>query len=163
MISDPSIKRRPCGNSISLTLLLLICSIPSSHSFTASSRQTPSIVTTINNPSSSSTSLQSSLIDNAESYDPQESLTESQIASTANELLLSSSSNHNVIELPTEISNSFMQYALSIILGRALPDARDGLKPVHRRILFAMNGLGLSPGGSYRKCARVVGEVLGKL
>jgi DNA gyrase subunit A len=56
-----------------------------------------------------------------------------------------------------------MQYALSIILGRALPDARDGLKPVHRRILFAMNGLGLSPGGSYRKCARVVGEVLGKL
>jgi len=55
-----------------------------------------------------------------------------------------------------------MQYALSIILGRALPDARDGLKPVHRRILFAMNGLNLGPGGSYRKCARVVGEVLGK-
>ena len=55
-----------------------------------------------------------------------------------------------------------MQYALSIILGRALPDARDGLKPVHRRILFAMNGLSLGPGGSYRKCARVVGEVLGK-
>jgi DNA gyrase subunit A len=55
-----------------------------------------------------------------------------------------------------------MQYALSIILGRALPDARDGLKPVHRRILYAMNGLGLSPNSSYRKCARVVGEVLGK-
>ena len=55
-----------------------------------------------------------------------------------------------------------MQYALSIILGRALPDARDGLKPVHRRILYAMNGLGLSPASSYRKCARVVGEVLGK-
>ena len=56
-----------------------------------------------------------------------------------------------------------MQYALSIILGRALPDARDGMKPVHRRILYAMNGLGLGPGGSHRKCARVVGEVLGKL
>mmetsp|Transcript_12608 Transcript_12608/g.17979 ORF Transcript_12608/g.17979 Transcript_12608/m.17979 type:complete len:863 (-) Transcript_12608:88-2676(-) len=55
-----------------------------------------------------------------------------------------------------------MQYALSIILGRALPDARDGLKPVHRRILYAMDGLSLSPGGSHRKCARVVGEVLGK-
>ena len=55
-----------------------------------------------------------------------------------------------------------MQYALSIILGRALPDARDGMKPVHRRILYAMNGLGLNSNSSYRKCARVVGEVLGK-
>ena len=66
------------------------------------------------------------------------------------------------IDLPEEISNSFMQYALSIILGRALPDGRDGLKPVHRRILYAMNGLNLSPSSSHRKCARVVGEVLGK-
>ena len=55
-----------------------------------------------------------------------------------------------------------MQYALSIILGRALPDARDGMKPVHRRILYAMNGLGMNPTTSFRKCARVVGEVLGK-
>lgn len=55
-----------------------------------------------------------------------------------------------------------MQYALSIILGRALPDARDGMKPVHRRILYAMNGLGLGPNTAHRKCARVVGEVLGK-
>lgn len=55
-----------------------------------------------------------------------------------------------------------MQYALSIILGRALPDARDGLKPVHRRILYAMHGLGMGPNTSFRKCARVVGEVLGK-
>jgi DNA gyrase subunit A len=52
-----------------------------------------------------------------------------------------------------------MQYAMSIILGRALPDVRDGLKPVHRRILYAMHGLGLQPEGGYRKCARVVGEV----
>mmetsp|Transcript_25222 Transcript_25222/g.55070 ORF Transcript_25222/g.55070 Transcript_25222/m.55070 type:complete len:840 (+) Transcript_25222:638-3157(+) len=66
------------------------------------------------------------------------------------------------VELPDEISQSFMQYALSIILGRALPDARDGLKPVHRRILYAMSGLGLGPNSSHRKCARVVGEVLGK-
>uniref|UniRef100_A0A0G4GL74 DNA topoisomerase (ATP-hydrolyzing) n=1 Tax=Chromera velia CCMP2878 TaxID=1169474 RepID=A0A0G4GL74_9ALVE len=66
------------------------------------------------------------------------------------------------IELETELSTSFMSYAMSIILGRALPDARDGLKPVHRRILWAMSELGLSPSSSFRKCARVVGEVLGK-
>jgi len=66
------------------------------------------------------------------------------------------------IELKTEIENSFLQYALSIILGRALPDARDGLKPVHRRILYAMSELGLTPSSGHRKCARVVGEVLGK-
>jgi DNA gyrase subunit A len=66
------------------------------------------------------------------------------------------------VELTSELGSSFMQYAMSIILGRALPDARDGLKPVHRRILYAMHGLGLQPDSSYRKCARVVGEVLGK-
>jgi DNA gyrase subunit A len=66
------------------------------------------------------------------------------------------------IELHTEISNSFMQYALSIIMGRAIPDARDGLKPVHRRILYAMDQLSLYPNTGHRKCARVVGEVLGK-
>lgn len=66
------------------------------------------------------------------------------------------------IEIQTEIEQSFLQYALSIILGRALPDARDGLKPVHRRILFAMNELKLEANSPHRKCARVVGEVLGK-
>lgn len=66
------------------------------------------------------------------------------------------------IELQQEVSNSFLQYALSIIMGRAIPDARDGLKPVHRRILYAMDQLSLSPTGPHRKCARVVGEVLGK-
>ncbi|ACI65720.1 predicted protein [Phaeodactylum tricornutum CCAP 1055/1] len=55
-----------------------------------------------------------------------------------------------------------MQYALSIIMGRAIPDARDGLKPVHRRILYAMDQLSLYPNTGHRKCARVVGEVLGK-
>ncbi|KAI2491490.1 DNA Topoisomerase IV [Fragilaria crotonensis] len=66
------------------------------------------------------------------------------------------------IEIQKEIEQSFLQYALSIILGRALPDARDGLKPVHRRILFAMNELKLDASSPHRKCARVVGEVLGK-
>ena len=66
------------------------------------------------------------------------------------------------VDLKSELGDSFMQYAMSIILGRALPDARDGLKPVHRRILFAMHALNLQPEGPHRKCARVVGEVLGK-
>ena len=55
-----------------------------------------------------------------------------------------------------------VQYAMSVIVGRALPDVRDGLKPVHRRILFAMHDLGLTANKPHRKCARVVGEVLGK-
>lgn len=66
------------------------------------------------------------------------------------------------VSLVSEMSDSFMRYALSTILGRALPDARDGLKPVHRRILYGMRELGLQPRSQYRKCARVVGEVLGK-
>ena len=65
-------------------------------------------------------------------------------------------------DLNSEMSRSYMEYAMSVIYGRALPDLRDGLKPVHRRILFAMNELGLNPDTPFRKCARVVGEVLGK-
>ena len=65
-------------------------------------------------------------------------------------------------DLRNEMSRSYLEYAMSVIVGRALPDARDGLKPVHRRILFAMHELGLTPERPFRKCARVVGEVLGK-
>ena len=65
-------------------------------------------------------------------------------------------------DLSTEMSRSYLEYAMSVIVGRALPDARDGLKPVHRRILYAMYELGLTPERPFRKCARVVGEVLGK-
>jgi len=64
--------------------------------------------------------------------------------------------------LRNEMTRSYLEYAMSVIVGRALPDARDGLKPVHRRILYAMHELGLSPDRPFRKCARVVGEVLGK-
>jgi len=118
--------------------------------------------TSPSSPSSSHSSiLKSSETDEAGSYDPtQSALTEAEEYDAANELLLTQVVSS--IELPSEIENSFMQYALSIILGRALPDARDGLKPVHRRILFAMNGLSLGPSSGYRKCARIVGEVLGK-
>ncbi len=65
-------------------------------------------------------------------------------------------------DLRNEMSRSYLEYAMSVIVGRALPDAKDGLKPVHRRILYAMHELGLSADRPFRKCARVVGEVLGK-
>ena len=64
-------------------------------------------------------------------------------------------------ELEQEMRSSFLDYAMSVIVARALPDVRDGLKPVHRRILYAMAELGLQPGRSHVKCARVVGEVMG--
>ncbi|MCJ2544241.1 DNA gyrase subunit A [Thermostichus vulcanus] len=65
-------------------------------------------------------------------------------------------------DLQQEMSQSYLEYAMSVIVGRALPDARDGLKPVHRRILYAMHELGLSADRPFRKCARVVGDVIGK-
>jgi DNA gyrase subunit A len=73
--------------------------------------------------------------------------------------------NENVIDIDvsTELSESFLEYAYSVIYSRALPDARDGLKPVHRRILYQMAEMGLRPDRGHVKCARVVGEVMGKL
>jgi len=64
-------------------------------------------------------------------------------------------------ELEQEMRSSFLDYAMSVIVSRALPDVRDGLKPVHRRVLYAMHEAGLQPGRPYRKCARVVGDVMG--
>src|ERR687886_1715672 len=61
-----------------------------------------------------------------------------------------------------ELRDSFLSYAMSVIVARALPDVRDGLKPVHRRVLYAMHDLGLQPNRAYRKCAFIVGEVMGK-
>src|SRR5438045_3906332 len=66
------------------------------------------------------------------------------------------------VSLQDEMRSSYLDYAMSVIIGRAIPDARDGLKPVHRRILFAMHELKLSATQPYKKCAKVVGEVLGK-
>src|SRR5437764_5093238 len=65
-------------------------------------------------------------------------------------------------ELEQETRSSYLDYAMSVIVGRALPDVRDGLKPVHRRVLFSMSEQGLAPNRPYRKCARVVGEVMGQ-
>ena len=66
------------------------------------------------------------------------------------------------VDINNEMKKCYIDYAMSVIVGRALPDVRDGLKPVHRRILFSMHELGLAPEKGYRKCARIVGEVLGK-
>src|SRR5659263_17896 len=66
------------------------------------------------------------------------------------------------IDIRYEMKKSYIDYAMSVIVSRALPDVRDCLKPVHRRILFSMHELGLSPDKGYRKCARIVGDVLGK-
>jgi DNA gyrase subunit A len=66
------------------------------------------------------------------------------------------------VNIEEEMKRSYLDYAMSVIIGRALPDARDGLKPVHRRILFAMHEIGLTPGRPFKKSATVVGDVLGK-
>src|SRR5476649_293456 len=65
------------------------------------------------------------------------------------------------INIEDEMKRSYMDYAMSVIVGRALPDARDGLKPAHRRVLYGMKTMGLSAGRGYRKCAKIVGEVMG--
>src|SRR5712691_11505746 len=65
-------------------------------------------------------------------------------------------------ELEQEMRSSYLDYAMSVIVGRALPDVRDGLKPVHRRVLYSMWASGIRPGRPYVKCARIVGDVMGK-
>jgi len=67
-----------------------------------------------------------------------------------------------VVDIEEEMQSSYIDYAMSVIVGRALPDVRDGLKPVHRRILYAMYDMNMYPSRPYKKCARIVGEVLGK-
>jgi len=68
----------------------------------------------------------------------------------------------DIVDIEEEMKSSFMDYAMSVIVARALPDVRDGLKPVHRRVLYAMYDMGMYPGRPFKKCARIVGEVLGK-
>src|ERR1700761_1475064 len=66
------------------------------------------------------------------------------------------------IAVEDELKRSYLDYAMSVIVQRALPDARDGLKPVHRRILFSMHESGYTPDKAYRKCARITGDTMGK-
>ena len=76
--------------------------------------------------------------------------------------MIEENKNINKVNIVDEMKTSYIDYAMSVIVSRALPDVRDGLKPVHRRIIFAMKELGLTPNKSYRKSARIVGDVLGK-
>ena len=69
---------------------------------------------------------------------------------------------HIPVNIEDEMKKSYMDYAMSVIIGRALPDVRDGLKPVHRRILYAMNDLNNDWDKPYKKSARIVGDVIGK-
>src|SRR5919202_3796108 len=69
---------------------------------------------------------------------------------------------HNYVNIEEEMRRSYLDYAMSVIIGRALPDVRDGFKPVHRRVLWAMNELGNTYNKAYKKSARVVGDVIGK-
>ena len=64
--------------------------------------------------------------------------------------------------LEEEMRSAYLDYAMSVIVGRALPDVRDGLKPVHRRVLYSMNQMGLQPNRRYVKCSRIIGDVMGK-
>src|SRR5512139_2002839 len=73
-----------------------------------------------------------------------------------------SAGNIQSVDIEEPMRSAYLDYAMSVIVARALPDARDGLKPVHRRILYAMDELGIRSTGSYKKSARIVGEVLGK-
>ncbi|MCU0388632.1 MAG: DNA gyrase subunit A, partial [Chitinophagaceae bacterium] len=66
------------------------------------------------------------------------------------------------VNIEEQMKTAYIDYSMSVIVGRALPDVRDGLKPVHRRVLYAMNELGLDYGKPYKKSARIVGEVMGK-
>ncbi|MGE0394758.1 MAG: DNA gyrase subunit A, partial [Vicinamibacterales bacterium] len=65
------------------------------------------------------------------------------------------------VNIEDEMKRSYMDYAMSVIIGRALPDVRDGLKPAHRRVLYGMKSMGLASNRGYRKCAKIVGEVMG--
>lgn len=76
--------------------------------------------------------------------------------------LINNEGNILEVDLRKEMKKSYIDYAMSVIVGRALPDVRDGLKPVHRRILYSMFEIGLNPEKGYKKCARIVGDVLGK-
>jgi len=84
------------------------------------------------------------------------------ISSTATSSGFVFASSVEEVSIENEMRSSYLDYAMSVIVARALPDARDGLKPVHRRILYAMHDMGLRPNTSYKKSARIVGEVLGK-
>ncbi|MFN3490769.1 MAG: DNA gyrase subunit A, partial [Anaerolineales bacterium] len=81
---------------------------------------------------------------------------------TDDTLPVTNAGNIESVDIDSQMRTAFLDYAMSVIVARALPDARDGLKPVHRRILYAMHELGIRSNSAFKKSARIVGEVLGK-
>ena len=82
-------------------------------------------------------------------------------ASPPSEFMTTPTPNRIPVNIEDEMKRSYMDYAMSVIIGRALPDVRDGLKPAHRRVLYGMKAMGLASNRGYRKCAKIVGEVMG--
>ncbi|KAK9733101.1 hypothetical protein RND81_04G043300 [Saponaria officinalis] len=113
-------------------------------------------------PSRRSRSIKASRRDEGESPPPSAAVAVNGLNDNGSAVLVEDDERIVPVELHKEATEAYMSYAMSVLLGRALPDVRDGLKPVHRRILFAMHELGLSSKKPFKKCARVVGEVLGK-
>ncbi|VEU70864.1 DNA gyrase subunit A [Mycoplasmopsis glycophila] len=99
------------------------------------------------------------IIEEVEEEEAPQNLDEYQVTS---QIILEPTEGLEPVIIDSEMKNSFLEYAMSVIVSRALPDARDGLKPVHRRILYDMSELGITPGSQHRKSARIVGDVLGK-
>src|ERR1039457_7033877 len=96
--------------------------------------------------------------DEIPSKDPNEGKEQAPVSTTP---LFAASEKIQKINVSDEIKNSFLDYSMSVIISRALPDARDGLKPSQRRILFAMHELGVMPARKHLKCAKIVGETMG--
>ncbi len=86
-----------------------------------------------------------------------------EVTTNSGEIVLDDPHGHiEQVDLQTEMQRSYLDYAMAVIIGRALPDVRDGLKPVHRRVIYAMYDGGYRPDRAFNKCARVVGDVMGQ-
>src|SRR3989339_1017175 len=100
---------------------------------------------------------------NSEELNNKDSLNpEPEIVNSASQNFIAENNDKTSVPISVEMKRSFIDYAMSVIVDRALPDVRDGLKPVHRRILYAMYEMSLNSQAKYKKCANVVGEVMGK-
>ena len=96
------------------------------------------------------------------SEEQQNEVTEVDVVNTGDAETVDHHGHIEQVDLQTEMQRSYLDYAMAVIIGRALPDVRDGLKPVHRRVIYAMYDGGYRPDRAFNKCARVVGDVMGQ-
>lgn len=96
------------------------------------------------------------------SEEQQNEVTGADVVSTGDTEIVDHHGHIEQVDLQTEMQRSYLDYAMAVIIGRALPDVRDGLKPVHRRVIYAMYDGGYRPDRAFNKCARVVGDVMGQ-